>query len=130
MVWGWDDVCPSHIPWGQVFSWAQQEDLPSFCGSRNKAQRNLSCYFSEHRPVPAPDFLCSAALWEATGWDRGLVGLKYGSAAAAVFPLCPQIKGQLLESQMLSHGSLLVVMGTVLWKGKGVISLGRCLENY
>lgn len=49
--------------------------------------------------------------------------LKYGSAAAAVFPLCPQFKGQLLESQILSPGSVLVVVGTVLWKGKGVISL-------
>lgn len=81
--------------------------------------------------MPAPDSLCSAALQEATGRDRwGLVGFKYGSAAATVFPLCPQFKGQLLESQMLSPGSLLVVMGTVLWKGKGVISLGRCLEKH
>lgn len=38
MVWGWDDVCPSaHIPWSKGFSWARREDLPSFCGSRNKA---------------------------------------------------------------------------------------------
>lgn len=59
-------------------------------------------------------------------WE--LVWLKYGSVAAAVFPLCPQFKGQLLESQVLSSGSLLVVVGTVLQKGKGVISLGTCLE--
>lgn len=49
--------------------------------------------------------------------------LRYGSAAAAVFPLCTQFKSQLLESYMLSPGSLLVVMGTILCKGKGVISL-------
>lgn len=48
------------------------------------------------------------------------MGLKYKSAASA---LCAQFKAQLLELQMLSPGSLLVVMGTVLWKGRGVISL-------
>lgn len=82
--------------------------------------------------MPAPNLLCSSALQEPTGQDRWeLVWLKYGSAVAAVFPLCPQFKGQLLESQVLSPGSLLVVVvGTVLWKGKGVMSLGTCLENH
>lgn len=82
------------------------------------------CCLSEHRPVPAPGSLCSAALQEATGWAQIRL------CCCSCVPSVPPVWGQLLESQMLSLGSLLVVMGTVLLKEKGVISLRRCLENH